>query len=309
MSISRREVLATGLALVALAAGPRLAREQWAMGGVRLASAGEGIDQTAVLQQAIDAAAGRGEALFLAPGVYATRRLTLPSGSRLVGVPGRTILRYRGGGGLIGIAHTRDVILEGLVFDGSGQDMHRDGALLAADKVERLTIRRCQLLRSGSAGIRVSSTNDVTIAGNLVAQAATGIVVSGGRQLAKPAIVQGNFVRSLFFRKLLPAHGNGIAIAANAVVSGNVVGDAPGFGILVGGEAHDVSITDNAIRNAHIGIGLPHGLAERALIAGNHITAVRDGAIRAMIGPRPLGPDLAGWALSWAPSTSADRPT
>jgi IMP dehydrogenase/GMP reductase len=61
----------------------------------------------------------------------------------------------------------------------------------------------------------------------------------------------------------------------------------------VGRDVRDVGIAKNDIRNAHIGIGIPTAIAETAAIAGNRISGVRDGAIRAMNGPTPIGPDLA----------------
>jgi putative cofactor-binding repeat protein len=100
-------------------------------------------------------------------------------------------------------------------------------------------------------------------------------------------------VRNLFFRKIALFHGNGITIDADALITGNVVENAPGFGILVGHDARDASIVKNDIRNAHIGIGIPAAIAKTVLIAENRISSVRDGAIRTMSGPTPVGPDLA----------------
>jgi hypothetical protein len=55
-----------------------------------------------------------------------------------------------------------------------------------------------------------------------------------------------------------------------------------------------VSVTDNLIRDAHIGIGVSTDpSAGTALITNNLITGAKDGAIRAMSGPTPIGPDLA----------------
>jgi uncharacterized secreted repeat protein (TIGR03808 family) len=47
-------------------------------------------DQTEALQRAIDRTAGARLPLILAPGVYRARGLVLPTGARLVGVPGAT---------------------------------------------------------------------------------------------------------------------------------------------------------------------------------------------------------------------------
>jgi hypothetical protein len=103
-------------------------------------------------------------------------------------------------------------------------------------------------------------------------------------------------VRNLFLRKAALFHGNGISIDADAVVRGNSVENAPGFGILVGRDLRGVSITDNHIRNAHIGVGIPAEIVMTARLAGNVISNAQNGAIRAMRGPAPIGPDLAVYA-------------
>jgi polygalacturonase len=288
-------MILSGLGLgVAFAAGPRLAHARWAVASTfGVMPAGGAVDRTAMLQQAIDAAAKSGEPLFLPPGIYSTRRLELKSGTHLTGMPGKSILRYRDGGGLIGVEQAEDIRLDGIVLDGGGRDMGIDGALLTATMVERLQLSNCSFLRSGSGAILVARSENVIIAGNMVDEAATGIALIDGTKAGKPALIKGNLVRNLFFRKIAPSHGNGITVEADAIVTGNAVENAPGFGILVGRVVRDVGIANNDIRNAHIGIGIPTAIAETAAIAGNRISGVRDGAIRAMNGPTPMGPDLA----------------
>lgn len=295
MSISRRELILTGLGLgVGLAARPHWTRADWAAPTtIGPAPAGGTVDQTAILQEAIDAAARTGSPLFLSPGLYVTGRLVLKSGAHLIGLPGKSILRSRDGNGLIGVEQAEDIRLDGLVLDGWGRDMGIDGALFAATTVKRLHLSSCSFRRSGSGAILVSESESVVIAGNIVDKAATGIAVVDGRRSGEPAVVKGNVVRDLFFRKIALSHGNGIAVEANAVVSGNIVENAPGFGILVGRAAPSMSVTGNLIRNVHIGIGVPISIAETVPIAGNVISGANDGAIRAMDGPTPIGPDLA----------------
>ena len=295
MRFSRRDMILSGLGLgIAFAAGPRLARANWpAPSTFGLAPLGGTVDQTAMLQQAIDTAAKAGEPVYLPPGIYSTRRLELRSGTHLAGMSGKSILRCRDGGGLIGVERAADIRLDGLVLDGGGRDMGIDWALCAATMVQRLQLSNCRFLRSGSGAILVSRSENVIITGNLVDNAATGIAVTNIAQLGKPALIKDNLVRNLFFRKIAPSHGNGILVEADAMVTGNVVEDASGFGILVGRHVRDVSIAKNDIRNAHIGIGIPTAIAETAPIAGNRISGVKDGAIRAMNGPTPVGPDLA----------------
>ncbi|MGH6824482.1 right-handed parallel beta-helix repeat-containing protein [Methyloceanibacter sp.] len=301
MTVTRRETILAGIGLgVAFAAGSQFTRAGWTGPGrfnsFGVVPSGGATDQTEMLQSAIDAAAGSGLPLFLPPGTYSTRRLEMRSGSHLTGVPGQSILHYRGGGGLIGVEQAADIRLDGLVLDGDGRDMGVDGALLAATLVERLQLSNCRFLRSGSGGILVSRCEDVVITSNIVDKAATGIAVTNVSQGAAPALILGNLVRNLFFRKVALSHGNGIAIDADAVVKGNIVENAPAFGILIGPARRDVSITDNRIRNTHIGIGVAAEIAETARLAGNLISNAQNGCIRAMRGPTPIGPDLAVWA-------------
>ena len=97
-------------------------------------------------------------------------------------------------------------------------------------------------------------------------------------------------------RRSVDPRGNGIAIEADSVVTGNVIENAQGYGIVVGWRNYlrDLNVTDNLIRNAHIGIGVSADpSAGIALIANNTISGSKDGAIRAMNGPTPIGTDLA----------------
>jgi nitrous oxidase accessory protein NosD len=246
-----------------------------------------------MLQQAIDSAAASRAPLFLPPGIYSTRRLELRSGTHLIGTRGKSILRSQDSFGLIGVERAEAIRLDGLVLDGCGRDMGIDGALFAATMVEQLQLSNCRLLRSGSGAILVTRCTNVIIAGNVVDGAATGIAVVNAAKSGKPVRIKGNLVRNLFFRKIALLHGNGITVGADAIVTGNVVENAPGFGILVGRHVRDATIAKNDIRNAHIGIGIPAAIAEIAPIDGNRISGVKDGAIRAMSGPTPVGPDLA----------------
>ena len=88
-------------------------------------------------------------------------------------------------------------------------------------------------------------------------------------------MVQGNLIRNVFFRKDVDARDIGIAVEADSVVNGNVVEGAPGYGIMIGWGRY-VSVTDNLIRNAHIGIGVSvDSAAGKALITDNLISAPR----------------------------------
>lgn len=140
------------------------------------------------------------------------------------------------------------------------------------------------------------SFEGAVIANNLVDRAATGISVTNFNEGGRLAVVQGNLIRNLFLRKDADSRGIGITVEADSVVTGNVIEGSPGYGILIGwgGYVRDVSVTDNLIRNVYIGIAVQTGpLAGTALISSNLIAGAKDGAIRAMSGPTPVGPDLA----------------
>jgi uncharacterized secreted repeat protein (TIGR03808 family) len=134
------------------------------------------------------------------------------------------------------------------------------------------------------------------IANNIVDTAAMGISVTNFNEGGRLAVVQGNIVRNLFLRKTGEIRGIGIGVEADTVVNGNIIEGAPSYGILIGWGDYlrDVSVTDNVIRKAHIGIGVSVSPeAGTALITDNLIDGAKDGAIRAMKGPSPIGPDLA----------------
>lgn len=145
MAIDRREAMRIGLGgTFAFFACPAfLRRQSAAAGAVTLEPAG-GVDQTAALQAALDQAACAGIPLLLAEGLYSTRRLTLRSGTRLLGVSGKTILRCRDGSGLFAATDTRDVRIEGLTLESGDLPFAGDvRALLEADAVQRLHINDC----------------------------------------------------------------------------------------------------------------------------------------------------------------------
>jgi uncharacterized secreted repeat protein (TIGR03808 family) len=428
MAVGRREVMLGTLGIgVALAAGPRRARavdvdipQPFSTYGI---VPGEGIDQTASLQDAADQAAQSGTPFFLPPGNYTTYKLALKSGTQIQGVPGKSVLRHNGGGSLISIENAAGIRLTGLTLSGEAKPID-GGALLVANEVKGLDLSDCRIIGSAedgavlrkvsgritdcefgdirkvglfsedAAGLEIAhnhvrdcgdngilvwrstagedgtivtsnrieriaaksggsgqngnginvfragsvlvngnriadcafsavrsnsgsncqmignscarlgevalyaefSFEGAVIANNIVDKAAIGVSVTNFNEGGRLAVVQGNLVRNIFFRKDNDSRGIGIAVEADSVVSGNVIEGSPGYGILIGWGSYlrDVSVTDNLIRNVHIGIGVStNPSAGTALITDNLISGAQDGAIRAMNGPTPVGPDLA----------------
>jgi uncharacterized secreted repeat protein (TIGR03808 family) len=135
------------------------------------------------------------------------------------------------------------------------------------------------------------------ISSNVVDDAATGIAVTNFNEGGRLAVIEGNLIRSLKRREFEPVdkRGEGIAVEADAAITGNVIEGAPTVGLMIGWGPHlrDVVATGNLIRHSRIGIaisGVPG--AGQCLIANNLISGATAGAIRAMDHAKPLGGDL-----------------
>jgi putative cofactor-binding repeat protein len=313
LQMRRREALLAGLAagvgIVASVglgmAGPSNTRKLIAANGLGIKPAGGAVSQTAALQQAIDENASSGTPLLLPPGTYRTGTLKLRPGSQIHGVSEQTILKSEGGA-ILSATGADGVQLTGLVLDGGAPPLEKFDALLTVAGATELDVLDCRFLNSGGNGVslreaagRIAHCMFRNIAGgavyvelgyegaivenNIVDTAATGISVSNFNDGGRPAVVQGNIIRSLFFRKTGEAPGSGIAVGADASVHSNVVEGAPAYGILVGSSARlrNVSVTGNVVRKSHIGIGVTADSgADTALISNNHIDGARHGAIR-----------------------------
>ena len=140
----------------------------------------------------------------------------------------------------------------------------------------------------------VSGSEGAIISNNLVDKAATGISIADFEEGGRMAVVQGNLVRNLDLRG--GKRGIGIAVEADAMVTGNLVEGPPGGGIMIGRGKfqRDVSVSGNLIREARIGIGVsttPE--AGYAYITNNMISGTSEGGVRAMDHAKLLGSDLA----------------
>jgi uncharacterized secreted repeat protein (TIGR03808 family) len=150
------------------------------------------------------------------------------------------------------------------------------------------------------------SFEGAVIANNTVDIAAVGVSVCNFNEGGRLAVVQGNIVRNLLPKR--PAGtapdddaGVGIYVEADTAVSGNVVENAPSFGIIAGWGKYlrDVALTGNVIRNAPIGIGVSVASgAGTALVNGNMISGATQGAIVGLNHAVAVTGDLAREAAS-----------
>ncbi|WP_407175831.1 TIGR03808 family TAT-translocated repetitive protein [Bradyrhizobium sp. STM 3562] len=146
------------------------------------------------------------------------------------------------------------------------------------------------------------SFEGAVIANNTVDGAALGVSVCNFNEGGRIAVVQGNIIRNLLPKRPIGTApdddaGIGIYVEADSTVTGNVIENAPAFGIVAGWGKYlrDVTISGNVIRNAFAGIGVSvvPG-AGTALINDNVISETARGAIVGLDHARPVTADLTG---------------
>jgi uncharacterized secreted repeat protein (TIGR03808 family) len=125
------------------------------------------------------------------------------------------------------------------------------------------------------------------IANNTVDICAVGVSVANFNEGGRMVTVHGNVIRNILPKRPIGTApdddaGIGIVVEADAAVTGNVIENAPSFGIMAGWGKYlrDVTITGNVVRNAFVGIGVSvvPG-AGTALVSNNLISGSRGSAI------------------------------
>jgi uncharacterized secreted repeat protein (TIGR03808 family) len=175
---------------------------------------------------------------------------------------------------------------DGVIVEGNSVRRSTFSAIRAADS-GNVVIAGNQCLKSGETALYVEFAYEgAVVSGNLVDGAGNGISVVNFDHGGRLAAVTGNVVRNLF-RRPRPeeteiAYGVGIAVEADAAVTGNVVEEAPttGLGLGWGKFGRNIAATGNMIRRCEVGIGI--SVVEGtgiAAISGNVITESRRAAI------------------------------
>lgn len=144
------------------------------------------------------------------------------------------------------------------------------------------------------------SFEGAVIANNSVDGCAVGVSVANFNEGGRIVAVQGNVIRNMLPKRPIGTApdddaGIGIVVEADAAVTGNVIENAPRFGIMAGwgNYLRDVAITGNVVRNAFIGVGVSvvPG-AGTALVEGNVISGAARAAIVGLDHAQPVTDDL-----------------
>jgi uncharacterized secreted repeat protein (TIGR03808 family) len=122
------------------------------------------------------------------------------------------------------------------------------------------------------------SFEGAVIAGNTVDGAAFGVSVCNFNEGGRIAVVQGNIIRNLIPKRPIgtapdDAAGIGIYVEADTSVTGNVIENAPSFGIVAGWGKYlrDVAITGNVIRKTFAGIGVSVAASAGTVLVNNNL--------------------------------------
>ena len=264
--------------------------------GVR---AGGGADQTAMLQSAIDKAAGARVPLMLGPGEYRAAGLKLPSGTQIVGVRGSTRLvlaKTTLKATLVSAVGAEHITLAGLVLDGADRALPENTGLVHFNQCSELRISDCEIVNSGHAGLRldavqgavtgntITNSADVaiysldarglTISGNTIRGAGDGgILVHRSQQGDDSTLILDNRVEDI--RNVSGGSGqfgNAINVfrAGNVIVRGNRIARAA-FSAVRGNAASNIQIAGNTVTDVgEVAIYSEFGF-EGAVIANNTV--------------------------------------
>ncbi|MEI2384554.1 TIGR03808 family TAT-translocated repetitive protein [Breoghania sp. JC706] len=260
-------------------------------------------DQSRALQKAIDAATADGRPLFIPAGRYTVSNLRLPSGARLIGVPGQTRLLYRGDGHLIFAEGTENVGLDGLVLDGANRGLGDYAPALAHfSQTRALAITDCEVLGSAASGIvlerssgRVENTTvrgaaeagirsvearGLRLCGNTVADCANGgILVHRWKEGEDNTIVSGNRIERIAARDGGSGqNGNGINVfrAHGVIVADNHISDCAFTAVRVNAGSN-VQVTGNtALRSGETGLFVEFG-TQGAVVSANLVDGAATG--------------------------------
>lgn len=134
--------------------------------------------------------------------------------------------------------------------------------------------------------------NGAVVSGNVIDEAGNGIAVAnsgyGGQGTARSVTISGNRIVNVVRRTIndpgyVPtvSNGFGVYVEGACVVSGNLVENCQGWGVIAGHNGgNDLSVNGNLIINCPVGIGYAsHSGAGQMAITGNQIRGASGGSI------------------------------
>ncbi|MFN3171844.1 MAG: TIGR03808 family TAT-translocated repetitive protein [Hyphomicrobiales bacterium] len=260
-------------------------------------------NQSVALQEAINRSAQDGQPLFMPAGDYLVSNIDLPSGITIVGVPGRTRIRYAGDGHLMFGTDVRDVRLEGLVLDGNNRPLADYApALLHIATGANIAIEDCAIqgsLKDGVTFDRVAGrierstlsgilgaafqSNDaqgLAIRDNVVRDCSNnGIRVFRWSQGRDGTIITGNRIERI--RAVSGGtgpYGNGINVfrADDVIISGNTIHDCDFSSVLCNAASNIQMVGNTCTQSGEVAMFAEFGF-QGAIVANNVIDGAANG--------------------------------
>lgn len=219
---------------------------------------------------------------------------TIVSGNRVERIQARSGGTGQNGNGINAFRAGNVVISGNIVADCAF-------SAIRANSASNLQITGNTCSRSGETALYSEFSFEGAIIGNnIVDGAANGISIVNFNEGGRMGVCQGNIVRNLSTTGPYPADapgfGVGISVEADTTVSGNVVENAPLYGMQIGWGPYmrNVVATGNIIRKAGTGIvvSVVEG-AGTAVISDNVIDGAQNGAIIGQRWAEPVTADLA----------------
>jgi uncharacterized secreted repeat protein (TIGR03808 family) len=242
-------------------------------------------DQTEALQRAVDRTAGARLPLILPPGVYRLRALILPTGTRLIGVPGATRLVALDSTPLIVARNADHILLSGITFDGSNRTLPEDAGLIQLALGRNVAIRDCEIVGSGRNGIVLEGIEG-EISGNTITGAVGAAIFSVE---ARGLVIARNTIRNAANNGIQvwrsQAGDDGTQVIDNriedtAAQSGGSGQNGNAINVF---RAHNVVVRGNRIRNAAFS-AVRGNAASNIQITNNTCTGLGEVAIYAEFG-------------------------
>jgi len=297
---NRRHVLAGSIALAA--AAPLEARAQSVLEPSSLGlTANSGLDQSAVLQRALDLAAAAGQILRLPMGNILASNLVFPSKLIVEGVPGSTVLSSADGGVIGNIVERNSVIIRDINFTGTGSAQQTPSLLHveASDGItlERcalgdapaaalrivdaaVTIRDCTFSQIGDAAIHSMDSRGLLITGNRIEYCGNaGIRIWRGENGSDGSIITGNRIANIDWRGGgTGQNGNGINVfwADEVIVSGNHIADCAFSAVRLNSTRNNQVSGNICLRSGEVAIFSEFGFSG-SIIANNIIDGAATG--------------------------------
>ena len=242
-------------------------------------------DQTEALQRAIDRTAGARLPLVLSPGVYRARGLTLPTGARLIGVPGATRIVATDNVPLITSRGADYVALTGIILDGTGKTLPENSGLVQLAAGRGVTMRDCEIVGAGRNAL-VLEAIEGEIANNVITNSAEAAIFSLD---ARGLVIARNTIRGAGNNGILvwrsQAGDDGTRVIDNHIeeISARSGGSGQNGNAINVFRAGNVIVQGNRIRNAAFS-AVRGNAASNLSILGNTCSTLGEVAIYAEFG-------------------------